>query len=292
MQKVAFIGMGIMGCPMAARLKEHGYQVTGFSRSEASRARASKYEIEVADSAHKAVRGADVVITMLPDSPDVESVLTGSGGIMGQLSPGTDVIDMSTIRPDVAKRLAQELEQAGHGMLDAPVSGGDVGAQQGTLSIMVGGTEQLFTKWNDLLLAMGSSVQHVGSSGAGQQVKAANQLVVAAHLQALAEAVVLLEKSGANVPVALDVISKGLGGSTVIDRKKDSVLADHFDPGFKLSLHLKDLGIVANSSHELGVSLPLAAVVTQLVRSLVARGDGELDHSALVKLAREMNGSV
>lgn len=291
MKTVGFIGLGVMGRPMAAHLVASSHTVKGFSRSAPTREAAHVAGIPLAESIADAVRGADVVITMLPDSPDVEQVALGEGGILEHIAAGATYIDMSTISPDSARRIAGIFSEAGHGVLDAPVSGGEAGAKEGTLSIMIGGEATILAEQRDLLGAMGSTLTHVGAAGAGQVTKAANQLVVATHLQALAEATVFLEAQGADAEAALVAISKGLGGSTVIDRKARSVLAGEFEPGFRAELHDKDLRIVMDSAQSAGTVLPVTSAVAQLMRSLIATGRGNLDHSALVVQARELNGT-
>ncbi len=286
MTKIAFIGLGIMGLPMAKNLAASGFDVVGVARPGSSRDRAVEAGLAVTDSLSEALTDSSVVITMLPDTPDVNSVLEDCAPL---LSAGTLVIDMSTIDPVVTKRLAAALPD-GVGFVDAPVSGGEAGAVEGALSIMVGGAQGDVAAAMPLFQAMGRTIVHVGPIGAGQVVKAANQLVVAGNIQMMAEAIVFLRAQGADVPAALDVLSGGLAGSTVLQRKKDAFLNGSYDPGFRLALHAKDLGIVESSAAATGVSLPLTAAVTQLVRALVARGDGGLDHSALLKLAEELNG--
>lgn len=289
MPAIGFVGLGVMGRPMAANLFAAGHSVTGYTRSQASRDAAAALGIPVVDSLKAAVESADVVISMLPDSPDVEAVALGEDGILTALPAGAGYIDMSTITPETARAISATFSERGHSVLDAPVSGGEAGAREAALSIMVGGDASAVEKWRDVLGAMGSTVVHVGPSGAGQVVKAANQLMVAGHLQMLAEAVVFLEAQKADVGVALSVIAKGLGGSTVIDRKAAAVLEGNFTPGFRTELHHKDLGIVQDAARKTGVSLPVTALVAQLVQSIVTRGDGGLDHSSLVAFAREIN---
>ncbi|RUR00928.1 NAD(P)-dependent oxidoreductase [Labedella endophytica] len=292
MATIGFVGLGVMGRPMVANLAAAGHTVNGFSRGEASRSAARDAGLSVVDSVAEAVAHADLVITMLPDSPDVEEVALGDDGILTHIPDGADYIDASTIRPEVARKIASAFVSAGHGALDAPVSGGEAGAREGALSIMVGGDPETLERWRSVLDAVGASVVHVGPSGAGQVVKAANQLVVALHLQALAEAVVFLEAQSVDVETALSVIRKGLGGSTVLERKSDSVLAGDFRPGFRAELHAKDLAIVEASARTGGVGLPATGLVSQLMRSVIARGSGASDHSALVELARVLNGRV
>jgi 2-hydroxy-3-oxopropionate reductase len=198
---------------------------------------------------------------------------------------------MSTISPDVARAVAKRFADAGHPVLDAPVSGGEAGAIEGALSIMIGGEASVIEAQRAVLEAMGSTITHVGPTGAGQVVKAANQLVVATHLQALAEAVTFLESQGADVETALAAISRGLGGSTVIDRKASSVLAGEFGPGFRVDLHDKDMRIVDDAAAASGTRLPVTRLVAGYMASLVADGRGGLDHSALVLRSRELNRS-
>lgn len=288
---IGFIGLGVMGRPMAANLVAAGHSVRGFSRTQSNRNAASALGVSAVGSVRAAAESADLVLTMLPDSPDVEAVALGSDGILASLPAGAGYIDMSSIAPTTTRVLSEKFTQRGHSVLDAPVSGGETSAREATLSIMVGGDASAFEKWEGILAVMGSTVVHVGASGAGQVVKAANQLVVAGHLQMLAEAIVFLEAQRVDVKVALSVIAKGLGGSTVIDRKAADVLSGNFEPGFRTELHHKDLGIVQKVAREAGVSLPITALVTQFVQSIITRGDGGLDHSSLIAFAREINAA-
>lgn len=292
MSVIGFIGLGVMGRPMAANLAAAGHDVRGFARSAAGREAASAAKVTAVDSIRSAVDEADVVITMLPDSPEVEAVALGDNGILTHLRDGGAYIDMSTITPEAARTVAEKFSERGHAALDAPVSGGEAAAKEGSLSIMVGGHATDLEKWRPVLEAMGRTIVHVGPAGSGQVVKAANQLMVAGHLQMLAEAIVFLEGQNADVETALSVIAKGLGGSTVIDRKVSGVLADDYRPGFRIELHHKDLGIVRDSARNTGTSLPVTALISQFVQSIVSRGDGALDHSALVRLAREANATA
>lgn len=290
MTSVAFIGLGIMGGPMAANLVRAGFDVTGHNRSPEKVEALVEAGGRGADGVAAAVRGADVVITMVPDSPDVEDVTGGDGGIFANAEPGALYLDMSTIRPDVAVRVAQAGRAAGLRVLDAPVSGGQAGAVEGSLSIMVGGEPDDFAAARPVLDALGRTIVHVGPAGAGQTVKAANQLVVAGNIALLAEAIVFLEAHGVDAGAALEVLGGGLAGSTVLARKGASMLAREFAPGFRLALHHKDLGIVQSAARDAGVVIPLGAVVSQLVAALVARGDGGLDHSGLLRLVEQLSG--
>ena len=290
MTTVAFIGLGIMGGPMAANLVTAGFDVTGYNRSPEKVKALVEAGGRGADSVAEAVRGADVIVTIVPDSPDVEEVTGGDDGIFAHAQDGALYIDMSSIRPDVAVRVAQAGRATGLRVLDAPVSGGEAGAIEGSLSIMVGGEPEDVEAARPVLDALGKTIVHVGPAGSGQTVKAANQLIVAANIQVLAEAVVFLEAYGVDTKAALEVLGGGLAGSTVLQRKGTNMLTREFAPGFRLALHHKDLGIVTSAAREAGVVIPLGAVVSQLVAALVARGDGGLDHSGLLKLVVELSG--
>jgi 2-hydroxy-3-oxopropionate reductase len=296
MTKIAFIGLGIMGGPMAANLVKAGFEVTGYNRSPAKAEPLVAAGGRAANSIADAVRDADVVATMVPDSPDVRAVLTGEdgedgeGGVFAHAPANALVIDFSTIRPDVAVALAAEGHDRGFRVLDAPVSGGEAGAVEGTLSIMVGGPAEDFAAAQPVFDAVGQTIVHVGPAGSGQTVKAANQLMVAGHLGLLAEAITFLEAHGVDTEAALRVLGGGLAGSTVLQRKGPAMLARDFTPGFRIALHDKDLGIVTAAAREAGVVIPLGSTAAQLVASLKAQGDGGLDHSALLKLIQQLSG--
>lgn len=290
MTRIAFIGLGIMGLPMAKNLVTAGYDVVGYNRSQEAIdklvAAGGAGATDIAD----AVKDADVVISMVPDSPDVAGVVQGPDGVFANAKAGALWIDNSSIRPDVAKELAEEAVAAGLGVVDAPVSGGEQGAIDAALSIMVGGSAEDFAAAEPVLNAIGKTIVHVGPAGAGQTVKAANQLIVAVNIQALAEAVTFLEAFGVDTDAALKVLGGGLAGSKVLDQKGQKMLNRDFAPGFRLALHNKDLGIVTSAARSVGVTVPLGAAVAQLVNALVARGDGGLDHSGLFKLTAELSG--
>ena len=288
--KIGFIGLGIMGGPMAANLVKAGFEVTGYNRSPAKTEQLVAAGGRGAKDIAEAVREADVVATMVPDSPDVQEVLAGEGGVFENAPSGALIIDFSSIRPDVAAALAAEGAERGFRVLDAPVSGGEAGAIEGVLSIMVGGAAEDFAAAAPVFDAVGKTVVHVGPAGSGQTVKAANQLMVAGHLELLAEAIVFLEAYGVDTEAALRVLGGGLAGSTVIQRKGATMLARDFKPGFRIALHDKDMGIVTAAAREAGVVIPLGAAVAQLVASLKAQGDGGLDHSALLKLVSQLSG--
>jgi 2-hydroxy-3-oxopropionate reductase len=290
MTTIGFIGLGIMGGPMAANLVKAGFDVSGYNRSRDKVDALISVGGQGADDVADAVRDADVVITMVPDSPDVEAVTLGENGIFANAKQGALYIDMSSIRPDVSARVAKVGRERGLRVLDAPVSGGEVGAVEASLSIMVGGEAADFEAAKPVLEAVGKTIVHVGPAGAGQTVKAANQLIVAGNIELVAEAIMFLEAYGVDMEAALEVLGGGLAGSTVLARKGTSMLAGEFNPGFRLQLHHKDLGIVQSAAREAGVVIPLGAVVSQLVAAMVARGDGGLDHSGLLKLVRELSG--
>jgi 2-hydroxy-3-oxopropionate reductase len=287
---VGFIGLGIMGGPMAANLVKAGFDVVGHNRSPEPVRRLVEQGGRGADGLADAVRDADVVITMVPDSPDVEAVALGEDGIYAHAKPGTLHVDMSSIRPDVARRVAEAGQERGMRVLDAPVSGGEQGAIDATLSIMVGGEAADFADARPVLEAVGKTVVHVGPAGSGQTVKAANQLIVAGTIELVAEAIVFLEAYGVDTEAAVKVLAGGLAGNAIFDRKGAAMLRRDFTPGFRIELHDKDMGIVTSAARQAGVVIPLGAVVAQLVASLKAQGDGGLDHSALLKLVERLSG--
>ena len=290
MTTVGFIGLGIMGGPMAANLVKAGFDVIGYNRGPEPTRRLVEQGGRGADSLAEAVRDADVVVTMLPDSSDVEAVALGEDGIYAYVKPATLHLDMSSIRPDVAKQVAEAGKERGIRVLDAPVSGGEQGAIDATLSIMVGGDPNDFADARPVLEAVGRTVVHVGPVGAGQTVKAANQLIVAGTIELVAEAIVFLEAYGVDMEAAIKVLAGGLAGNAILERKAPGMLARDFTPGFRVELHHKDMGIVTSAAREAGVVVPLGAVVAQLIASLKAQGDGGLDHSALLKLVEQLSG--
>ena len=290
MERIGFIGLGIMGGPMAANLVRAGFDVTGYNRGPAAVDRLVAAGGRAGESVADAVRDADVVITMLPDSPDVTEVAIGDGGIVATGKPGLLYIDMSTIQPQVARQVAEAARDKDIHVLDAPVSGGEQGAIDGALSIMVGGDAADVARAEPVLAALGTTVVHVGPAGAGQTVKAANQLVVAGIIELVAEAIVLLDASGVDAAAGLRVLADGLAGNRVLDRKAGTMLAREFTPGFRVDLHHKDLGIALAVARDAGVVVPLGAVVAQLMAALRAQGDGSLDHTALLALVERLSG--
>lgn len=293
MTTVGFIGLGIMGSPMAINLRRAGFDVAGYNRHPDKAAALTAAGGRAASSIADAVSGADVVAVMVPDSLDVLTVLAGrDDGVFEHAAPGTLLIVFSSIRPDVTVDLAKTARSKGLRPLDAPVSGGEAGAKNAALSIMVGGEAADFEAARPVFDAVGRTVVHVGPSGAGQTVKAANQLIVGANIEVLAEAVCFLEAQGVDTEAALDVIAGGLAGSAVLEQKRHNMTERSFPPGARIDLHHKDMGIVMSTARDIGVVLPVGAVVAQLMASARACGDGGLDHSALMRGVERLNGKA
>ena len=288
--RIGFIGLGIMGSPMAVHLATAGHQVTGFNRSPEKTKPLVAAGGQDAASTAEAVADADVVCLMVPDSPDVVALMEGAEGVFAHAKPGALIIDFSSIRPDVTADLAARARERGFRYLDAPVSGGEAGAKNAALSIMVGGSADDFQAAKPIFDVVGGTVVHVGPNGAGQTVKAANQLIVAANIEALAEALVFLEAYGVDTKAALEVLGGGLAGSKVLDQKKENMLGRSFEPGFRIDLHHKDMGIVTAAAREAGVVIPLGSLVAQLVAATRAAGDGGLDHSSLLRGVERLSG--
>ena len=289
---IAFIGLGIMGRPMARNLLKAGFRLRVHNRSRGPVEELAALGAAAATSPADAARGADVVITMLPDSPDVQQVVAGPSGVREGLRPGGIVIDMSTISPVVTRQLADELGRYGIHMLDAPVSGGEKGAIEGTLSIMVGGDPAVFEACRPIFQALGKSVLHVGPIGAGQVAKACNQIVVALTLQAVSEALTLAARAGVDPVRVRQALLGGLAYSRILELHGQRMLEGNFRPGFKVRLHHKDLGIALATGRAVGVPLPATALVHELLGALEARGRGDWDHSALATLAAELAGQA
>jgi 2-hydroxy-3-oxopropionate reductase len=289
-ERVGFIGLGIMGRPMARRLLDAGFALAVHSRSPAPVNELVAAGAERAASPGEVGAASDVVVTMLPDTADVESVVFGEAGLAGSLRPGSLVVDMSTIDPLATRGFAERLRGDGVAFLDAPVSGGERGAIDGTLSIMVGGADDDLARARPLLEAMGSTIVHVGAVGAGQVAKACNQLVVGSAIEAVAEALVLAAKAGADPAKVRDALLGGLAASRILDVHGERMLRAAFDPGFRLRLHHKDANIVLDAARRLGAPTPGFAVVAAALARAVAEGRGDLDHAALVTLLEEQGG--
>jgi 2-hydroxy-3-oxopropionate reductase len=281
MAKVGFIGLGIMGRPMAGHLIEAGHELSLFSRSGppvelASRGKPCKSAREVAEN-------ADVVILMVPDTPDVEAVLFAKDGVAEGLKPGKIVIDMSSISPVATKDFAKRIAALDCGYLDAPVSGGEVGAKQGTLSIMCGGSPETFDKVRPLLEKLGKNIILVGENGAGQTCKVANQIVVALTIEAVGEALVFASRAGADPAKVRQALLGGLATSRILELHGERMIKRTFDPGFRIELHQKDLNLALSSARALGVSLPNTASAQELFNACAAHGGAKWDHSAIVR---------
>jgi 2-hydroxy-3-oxopropionate reductase len=287
-ERVGFIGLGIMGMPMARNLMEAGYELTVHNRSPEKAEELGKEGAAVAATPREVAENSDVVITMLPDSPQVREVVAAEDGVLEGISEGALLIDMSTISPVVTEELAKAVKEKGASMLDAPVSGGDVGAIEGTLSIMVGGEQADFQRAKPLFEAMGKTITHVGPTGAGQVTKAANQVVVALTIEAVSEALVLGSAGGVSPEKILEVLGGGLASNKVMEVKREKFLSHTFEPGGKVEFHHKDLGIALAAGREYGVVLPATAVVDQLFEALITRGRGGWDHSALLSLIEDL----
>ncbi len=287
--KVGFIGLGIMGKPMAHNLVQAGHELVVLDHSREPMEELATEGAETAGSPREIAEKSDVIITMLPDSPQVREVVAEENGLLEGIKEGSLIVDMSTISPVVTEELAAEVKERGASMLDAPVSGGDVGAIEGTLSIMVGGSEEDFERAKPLFDVLGGTVNHVGPAGAGQVAKAANQIVVALTIEAVSEALVLGSKGGVAPEKILDVLGGGLAGNKVMEVKREQFLSHTFDPGFRIELHHKDLGIALAAGREYGVALPVTALVDQMLLSLKKKGWGKEDHSALLRIIEDLS---
>ena len=285
---IGLIGLGIMGRPMARNLMKAGYQLVVHNRSRGPVDELAGEGAAAAGSAREVAERAEVTITMLPDSPDVEAVLTGPDGVFAGAREGRIVIDMSTISPTVTQRLVEQGRERGLRMLDAPVSGGDKGAIAGTLSIMVGGDAAVFEECRPIFEAMGKTIVHVGPNGAGQTVKACNQIVVALAYEAISEALVLGARAGVDPAKIIQVLNGGLAATRVMELRGQTMVEHNFAPGFKIKLHHKDLGIALETGQAYGVPLPATALVDQMMVALRAAGREDLDHSALLTYIEDL----
>lgn len=287
MAKIGFIGLGIMGKPMAGHLVKGGHTLFLQTRSgvpkelleQGGKACASPKEV---------AQNADIIITMLPDTPDVEKVLFGEGGVASGISQGKMVVDMSSISPIATKEIALRINQLGCDYLDAPVSGGDVGAKNATLSIMVGGTEAAFEKMKPIFGLMGKTITLIGGNGSGQICKVANQIVTAITIEAVAEALLFAAKAGADPGKVRQALMGGFASSRVMEVHGERMIKRNFTPGFRVELHQKDLNIALSSAQELGVSLPSTATVQELFNACVAHGGAKLDNSSIVRVLEKL----
>jgi 2-hydroxy-3-oxopropionate reductase len=289
-QVIGFVGLGIMGRPMARNLLRAGHALVVHSRSRGPVDEIAKAGAKVATSPRDVASQCDVLITMLPTSPDVEQVVLGRDGVIEGARPGLVLLDMSTISPLVSQKIGAALAEKSVKMLDAPVSGGEKGAVDGVLSIMVGGDKAVFDTALPIFQAMGKTITHLGPLGAGGFTKLANQIIVAVNLTALGEALTLAKKAGLDRELTLTALAGGLAGSKCLDQKKPNYLADTYNPGFKIDLHYKDLGLIMESARALGVPLPATAAVQELFSALRVKGRGGLDHSGVITLLEDLAG--
>lgn len=282
MMKVGFIGLGIMGKPMSKNLLKAGYELIVLSKNKGAAELVAAGAAQ-ADTPKEVAEKADIVITMLPNSPQVKEVVLGSDGVIEGAKPGCVVVDMSSIAPLACQEIAGRLAEKGIHMLDAPVSGGEPKAIEGTLSVMAGGSQEVFDKCCDVMQAMAASVVRTGDIGAGNVAKLANQIIVAINIAAMSEALVLAAKVGVEPELVFQAIRGGLAGSAVLDAKAPLVMDRRFEPGFRINLHIKDLGNVLETSQEVGVPLPLTSSVMKMMQELTANDMGDCDHSSLIR---------
>lgn len=281
--KIGFIGLGIMGKPMSKNLLKAGHELVVCDVVKAAVDEVTAAGAEAAATPKDVAKQVEIVITMLPNSPHVKQVVLGENGIIEGAKPGSVVIDMSSIAPLVSREVAGQLAKKGIEMLDAPVSGGEPKAIDGTLSVMVGGKKEIFDKYYSIMKSMAGSVVLTGAIGAGNVTKLANQIIVAINIAAMSEALVLASKAGVEPELVFKAIRGGLAGSTVLDAKAPLVMDRKFDPGFRINLHIKDLNNVLETSHEVGVPLPLTAAVMEMMQALKVDGMGNNDHCSLVR---------
>lgn len=289
--RIGFVGLGIMGRPMALNLTRAGHDL-GVLASSAAAEELVAHGASRAATVRELAQACEVVITMLPDTPQVREVALGPDGLLEGAHDGLTLIDMSSIAPRGAQEIGSALAERGVAMLDAPVSGGEPGAVAGTLAIMVGGEEAVFQRYHALLLDLGSSATRVGGLGAGNVAKLANQTIVAVNIAALAEAVVLAHQAGVDPASVLEAIAGGLAGSNVMRAKGPLMLQGAFDPGFRIGLHIKDLDNVLQTGHAVGAVLPLTAAVREMMTHLAATGHADRDHSVLVRHYEALAGTT
>ncbi|MCX6217406.1 2-hydroxy-3-oxopropionate reductase [Spirosoma sp.] len=283
MEKIGFIGLGIMGKPMALNLIKAGYPVSILSRSKAADALVSA-GAEAFPTSKALAQACDIVITMLPDSPDVKQVVAGAEGVLAGIRPGALFIDMSTIAPATAKSIYDQMQGKGVDALDAPVSGGQVGAEAASLSIMVGGSEAAFERALPVFRAMGKNIVRIGEPGAGQTTKACNQMIVGMTIQAVAEAFALAQKAGVDLEKMREVLLGGFAQSRILDLHGKRMIERNFTPGFKIKLHRKDMGIALQTGQAFSVPLKGTALVADQMQVAIEQGNGDLDHSSLLLL--------
>ena len=288
MKKIGFIGLGIMGNPMAKNLLKAGYSLTVYDIIPERVQDLVDAGAQAGSSSKDVAEKSEIIITMLPNSPEVKEAVLGENGVLDGAKPGTILIDMSSIAPLVSKEIAAKAKEKGVVMLDAPVSGGEPKAIEGTLAIMAGGPEDTFEKVKEILSVMGASVTRVGEIGSGNVTKLANQIIVALNIAAMSEAMVLATKAGVNPEKVYQAIRGGLAGSTVLDAKMPLVLDGNFKPGFRIKLHIKDLMNALDTAHELGVPVPLSSGVMEVMQALKVDGKGNDDHGGIIQFYEQL----
>ena len=290
MPQIGFIGLGIMGKPMSRNLLKAGYSLVVYDIFPGPVAELTAAGAERGESCADTAARSDVIVTMLPDGPEVETAIVGSGGVLEGARPGSVVVDMSSISPLVSQKMAAACAAKGVEFVDAPVSGGEPKAVDGTLAIMVGGKPEVFEKVQPILQKMGSTVTLTGPVGAGNVTKLANQIMVACNIAAMGEALVLATRAGLDPEVVFNAVKGGLAGSTVLNAKAPMVISRNFKPGFRIKLHQKDLRNALLVAESMKVSLPLTSLVQQMIMALMNEGKGDLDHSAIVTFIEGMAG--
>jgi len=288
MKKIGFIGLGIMGKPMARNLLKAGYTLTVYDIVPDKAEEVVEAGAKAGSSSKEVAEKSEIVITMLPNSPEVKEAVLGKNGVLEGAKPGTILIDMSSIAPLASKEVAEKAKEKGVTVLDAPVSGGEPKAIEGTLAIMVGGPQETFDEVEDILSVMGASVTRVGEIGSGNMTKLANQIIVALNIAAMSEAMVLAAKAGVNAEKVFQAIRGGLAGSTVLDAKMPLVLEGNFKPGFRIELHIKDLANALDTAHEVGVPVPLSSAVMEVMQALKVDGKGADDHGGIIQFYEKL----
>jgi len=288
MRKIGFIGLGIMGKPMARNLLKAGYPLTVYDIVPDKAEEVVEAGAKAGSSSKEVAEKSEVIITMLPNSPDVKEAVLGKNGVLEGAKSGTILIDMSSIAPLASKEVAEKAKEKGVTVLDAPVSGGEPKAIEGTLAIMVGGPQETFDEVEDILSVMGASVTRVGEIGSGNMTKLANQIIVALNIAAMSEAMVLAAKAGVNAEKVFQAIRGGLAGSTVLDAKMPLVLEGNFKPGFRIELHIKDLANALDTAHEVGVPVPLSSAVMEVMQALKVDGKGADDHGGIIQFYEKL----
>ncbi|TNB48462.1 2-hydroxy-3-oxopropionate reductase [Martelella lutilitoris] len=287
--KIGFIGLGLMGRPMAAHLLDAGHELFVNRVKPVSEFLVEK-GAQACDTPKAVAAAAEIIITIVPDTPDVDAVLFGENGVADGLSEGKMVIDMSSISPVETKAFAEKIAEKGCGYLDAPVSGGEVGAKNAALTIMVGGSDADFERGKPLFEAMGKTITHVGPVGDGQTAKVANQIIVGLTIEAVAEGLLFAKKAGADPAKVREALMGGFAGSTIMKVHGERMIECTFDPGFRIRLHRKDMALAVNAARDIGLALPNAAATEQLMNAAIARGDGDKDHSALIRTLEALAG--